>query len=66
MAYTADDLVAIEKAIANGSSRVRYADREVQYRSLDELIRIRNMIRGEADPEIGKTLRRYGVFSSGL
>ena len=45
MAWTADDLTAIENAIKGGSLRVRFADREVLYRSLDELIRIRDLIR---------------------
>lgn len=65
MAYTADDLNALDRAIVSGSLRVRYADREVQYRTLDEMIRIRDLIRGELDPATRNT-RRYGVFSSGL
>lgn len=65
MAYTADDLGPIERAIASGNLRVRYADREVQYRTLDEMIRIRDLIRGEIDPAKRQT-RRYGAFSSGL
>lgn len=38
MAFTQDDLDRIRTAIATGELRVRYADREVEYRSIDELI----------------------------
>ena len=44
MAWTSDDLTALERAIANGTRSVRYKDRSVEYRSLDEMIRIRDLI----------------------
>lgn len=47
MAFQAADLEAIEAALRTGSSRVKYADREIQYRSLDELQQLRNLIRRE-------------------
>lgn len=37
MTYTVDQLAAVREAIAQGATRVRYGDREVQYRSLEEL-----------------------------
>lgn len=45
MAYTQADLTAIEEAIKSGALTVKYQDREVTYRSLDELLRIRDTIR---------------------
>lgn len=47
MAYSETDLQAIEKAIARGVTKVKYADKEVTYSSLDELIRIRDLIKRE-------------------
>lgn len=43
--WTQADLDAIETAIKSGVSRVKYSDREVQYRSIDELRAIRDQIR---------------------
>lgn len=41
------DLTSLEKAIAQGVLRVQYADRVVQYRSLAEMLQIRDIIRRE-------------------
>jgi len=37
MSYTAAQITALEKAIATGALQVRYGDRSVTYRSLDEM-----------------------------
>lgn len=47
MAYTQDQLTAIESAIASGTLTVRMADRLVTYQSLADLIRLRDLMRGE-------------------
>lgn len=44
MSFTQEQLDALEAAIAEGTLTVKYADKEVTYRSLDELLRIRNLI----------------------
>lgn len=69
MAWTSDDLVILEKAIATGATSVHYADKSVDYRSLQEMLQVRQMIRDElglngTDP--GSNGRRYGSFSKGL
>lgn len=35
--YTEQQLQALRDALANGVRRVRFADREIEYRSVDEL-----------------------------
>lgn len=45
--FTAEALVALEKALIQGVSTVKYADKEVTYRSLAEMSQIRAMIRAE-------------------
>ena len=45
VAFTQAHLDAVEAAIASGSLTVRYADKMRTYRSLDELLRIRSIIR---------------------
>lgn len=47
MAYTLDDLAALEAGIAKGVLRVRQGDEEVWYRSLAEMERIRRQMREE-------------------
>lgn len=42
--WTQADLDSINAAIASGSNRVKFADREVQYQSLTELLKVKNLI----------------------
>jgi hypothetical protein len=37
MAYTEDQLTALEAALAKGEKRVTFGDKTVEYRSVDEL-----------------------------
>ena len=47
MAYTETQLQALESALAKGERRVTFADKTVEYRSVDELIAaIREVKRG--------------------
>lgn len=39
MTYTDEQLQALQRALASGELEVRYADRSVTYRSVDELIK---------------------------
>jgi len=66
MSWTQDDLTAINASIANGSARVRYADREVQYRSLAELIQIRDAIRRELGVGSASGGRRVYAHDKGV
>lgn len=45
MAYTQQQLDALEAAIAEGALSVKYGDKAVTYRSLDEMLRIRAAMR---------------------
>lgn len=49
MAYTAQDLINIDAAIARGATTIKIADREVTYRSQSELLQLRKLIKGELD-----------------
>lgn len=37
MAWTQSDIDKLKRALASGARRVRFADREVEYRSLEEM-----------------------------
>lgn len=64
MAWTQDDLRAIEAAIAAGELTVRFADRMVTYRSVQELLAARAAIMSAlSDSGAGKVT--YAQFVRG-
>jgi len=65
MAYTKAHLDAVERAIARGEKIVRYSDRTVEYRTVDELIKARDLIRTELTNAAGPRSRIVRVFHGG-
>jgi len=65
MAYTKAHLDAVERAIARGEKIVRYSDRTVEYRTVDELIKARDLIRTELTNAAGPRSRVVRVFHGG-
>lgn len=66
-AFTADNLLALEDAIVKGVRRVKYTDKEVEYRSLEEMLQLRNLMRKELGVGAsGAGARLLGKFSKGL
>lgn len=49
MAFTQSQLDAIENAISGGELTVEYQDKRVTYRSLKEMMQIRDMMRKDLD-----------------
>lgn len=47
MAWTSAQLEALESAIAQGTLTVEYADKKVTYRSLEDMLRLRDLMRRE-------------------
>jgi len=45
MAFTQDQLNKLDEAIADGALEVKYRDRTVTYRSLSEMLKIRDLMR---------------------
>jgi len=45
--FTQENLMLLEQAIVEGVKRVKYSDKEVEYRSLDEMIKLRNLMKKE-------------------
>jgi len=43
--FTLEKLNALECAIAEGALRVKYSDKEVEYRSLNEMLKIRDIMK---------------------
>lgn len=59
------DYDALVRAINQGVRQVRYTDRTVEYRSLDEMVRVRNMMARELGIVRQKN-RVLASFSKGL
>ena len=63
--FTQSDLDALESAIATGVKIVKYTDKVIEYRSLKEMLEIRDRMRQSLG--LGsKTTRLKGRFSKGL
>ena len=65
--FTQAQLTALEDAIAQGAKIVKYSDKHVEYRSLDEMLKLRDLMRadlGVTDKARGG--RVYPTFSKGL
>jgi hypothetical protein len=63
MAFTQEQVTALEGAIAEGTLRVKYADREVTYQSLDAMRRLLVQMRAEvANPPGQPRPRRRGLI----
>lgn len=65
MAYTEQQLIAVEQAITRGERVVRYADRTVEYRSVDELMKVRDQIRSSLADAVGPRSRVVRLFHRG-
>ena len=51
MAFTQTQLDALEAAIASGTLEVRIGDKSVRYHSLDEMIKLRDVIRNQLNAD---------------
>lgn len=49
MAFTQDDLTALETAMKSGTRVVRYQDKTVEYRTLEEMLKLYNFIKTKLD-----------------
>jgi hypothetical protein len=59
VSWTQADLDAVEAAIAKGEKSVSFADRNVVYKSTDELVAVRRLINQELNPQ-PKTVSAFG------
>ena len=66
MAYTQQQLDLLDAAIAQGALTVEYADKKVTYRSLAEMMSIRNLMLSNLGITKPNSGRRYAEHHSGL
>jgi hypothetical protein len=65
MSFTQKHLDAVEAAIARGEKTVRYADRTVEYRTVDELLKAREEIRTSLINAAGPRSRVVRLYHGG-
>lgn len=66
MPFTQTQIDILKAAIAEGALTVKYADKEVTYRSLAEMRQILDMMEAEVNPSTRPSKRRYAEFDKGL
>lgn len=68
MAFSIDDLEALDRSIALGVTTCQYSDRTVTYRSLSDMLRVRELMRKEVAPSSVKAenFRVKMEFGKGL
>lgn len=65
MSFTQKHLDAVEAAIARGEKTVRYTDRTVEYRTVDELLKAREEIRSSLINAVGPRSRVVRLYHGG-
>lgn len=65
MSFTPKHLEAVEAAIARGEKTVRYTDRTVEYRTVDELLKAREEIRASLASMDRPRSRVFRLYHSG-
>lgn len=65
MAWTQADIEVIERAIASGTLSVKFADEEVVYRSISDLLKARDAMRSALEGSTGKIRCTYATYSKG-
>jgi hypothetical protein len=67
MVYTTDQYQQLTAAIGQGALKVKYADKEVEYRSLAEMLRIKSLMEKDLGINNNASGRRvYATFKKGL
>jgi hypothetical protein len=64
--FTIEQLRALDRAIASGTLRAKYGDHEVQYRSIDEMLQVRALMRAVLGLTRAEQRRVFTTFSKGI
>lgn len=64
MAWTQADLDAINKAIASGAKRVTFSDHTVEYHSMDDMLKAKNLIESELNGSTVPPIVQSVAFST--
>jgi hypothetical protein len=64
--FSQAELDALNAAIASGERVVQYQDRKVEYPNLDDMLKLRDMIRNDLGLNAAKITRKYASTSKGM
>ena len=68
--FTQAQLDSLLAAIAEGALRVKYQDKEVEYRSLNDMLKLKQLMEDDLAAQAGETTgggrRTVAVYGSGL
>ena len=65
--YTIAPYNALNEAISLGALKVQYGDKTIEYRSLDDMLRLQLTMKNYLFPETNKNKgRKYASFSKGV
>ncbi len=64
--YNIEQFQALTEAIAQGATRVRYGDKEVQYRSLRDMLQLQKEMASLLFGDKKNNGRTYAEFSKGI
>lgn len=66
MAFSNSDLASLDEAIATGALEVQYTDKRVKYRSLSEMMKLRDLMKRELGQKDTSKRRKTAVTGKGL
>ena len=64
--YTVDAYNTLCAAISQGAARVKYEGKEIDFRSLNDMLRIKGLMEAALFPNQKKTTRKYLNFKKGF
>lgn len=64
--WTLEDVARLKRAIAKGIRSVKYQDKEVQYNSIDDMIKALRLMENELGIGSGRGTRLFAEASKGL
>jgi len=59
-AFSAENLIELEKAIASGVQKVKYSDKEIWYQSLSDMLKVRELMKDSLG--LNKKCGEKGLF----
>jgi hypothetical protein len=62
MAFTQDQLTALEAAIASGTLEVRIGDKMVRYQTIADMIKARDLVRDQLDAGLPSNRTSYSSY----
>lgn len=66
MSYTIGQYETLQKAIASGAITVKYGDKDVTYRSTDDMLKILDLMKAELFPEQRPIKHKVVVYDKGV